>query len=63
MAAEIISISITSSDTNGKKQTTNVSYINSETPNAKLREFAEKLIALTGDTYISTTKITKDEVI
>lgn len=63
MAADIITISITSTDQSDKKQVTNVSYINPATPNAILREFAEKLIALTDDTYVSTKKITKGDVI
>ena len=63
MKADVITISITSRDSNGKKQTNNVSYINPQTPNDKLREFAEKLTALTEDTYVSTTKITKGSVI
>ncbi len=63
MAADVITISITSTDQSDKKQVTNVSYINPATPNAILREFAEKLIALTDDTYVSTKKITKGDVI
>ena len=63
MAADVITISITSTDQSDKKQVTNVSYINPATPNAILREFAEKLIALTNDTYVSTKKITKGDVI
>ena len=63
MAADVITISITSTDQSDKKQVTNVNYINPATPNAILREFAEKLIALTDDTYVSTKKITKGDVI
>lgn len=63
MAADVITISITSTDQSDKKQVTNVSYINPATPNVILREFAEKLIALTDDTYVSTKKITKGDVI
>lgn len=47
---------------NNKTRTTNVNYVNGSLSNATLIEFAQKLIALTTDTYSSTTKITKEEL-
>ena len=48
---------------NSKKNTTNVSYVNPNATNEKLREFAQMLVALTTDIYVGTTKITKESVI
>ena len=48
---------------NSKKNTTNISYVNPQATNEKLKEFAQMLIALTTDTYIGVTKITKESVI
>ena len=60
--AKVVTISIVTVNSSDKKQTTNVSYINPEATNENLREFASKLIALTDDTYLSMTKITKESV-
>ncbi len=60
--AKVVSISIVTVDNTNKKQTTNVNYVNPEATNEKLREFATKLTALTTDTYLSMTKITKESV-
>lgn len=46
-----------------KKRTINVSYINSAVENDKLKEFAEKIVDLTTDSYEGATKITKESVI
>ena len=61
--AKVISISINTKDNSGKKQTTNVNYINSEATNEKLAQFAQMLTALTTEIYYGTTKITKESVI
>ena len=58
-----ISIEIDTTTSSGKKNTTNVSYINPQATNEKLRQFAQMLVALTTDTYVGVTKITKESVI
>ena len=58
-----ISLEISTTTTSGRKNTTNVSYINPQATNEKLRQFAQMLIALTTDTYGGLTKITKESVI
>ena len=58
-----ISIEIETTTNSGKKNTTNVSYINPQATNDKLRQFAQMLVALTTDTYNGVTKITKESVI
>ncbi|MBQ3444107.1 MAG: hypothetical protein IJL12_05970 [Selenomonadaceae bacterium] len=58
-----ISIEIDTTNNYGKKNTTNVSYVNPQATNDKLRQFAQMLVALTNDTYERVTKITKESVI
>ena len=58
-----VSIEIDTTTTSGKKNTTNVSYVNPQATNEKLRQFAQMLVALTTDTYNGVTKITKESVI
>lgn len=58
-----VSIEISTTTTNSKKNTTNVSYVNPQATNEKLRQFAQMLVALTTDTYVGVTKITKESVI
>ena len=58
-----VSIEIDTTTTSGKKNTTNVSYVNPQATNEKLRQFAQMLVALTTDTYGGVTKITKESVI
>ena len=58
-----ISLEIVTSDDNAKKTTTTVAYINPQAENDKLKQFAQKLIMLTTDIYVGTTKITKESVI
>ena len=60
---KVISISINTTDQSGKKQTTNINYINPQATNEKLAQFAQMLTALTTEIYYSTTKITKESVI
>ena len=58
-----ISIEIETTSSSGRKNTTNVSYINPQATNDKLKQFAQMLVALTTDTYVGVTKITKESVI
>ena len=58
-----ISLVIQSTDTSAKKNTTTVTNINPEATNAQIKQLAQKLIAFTTDTYVSVTKITKEDVI
>lgn len=58
-----ISLEIETTSQTNKKNTTNISYINPQATNDKLRQFAQMLISLTTDTYNETTKITKESVI
>ena len=55
-----VSIEIKSKDTENKNVTTTISYVNGGTSDATLIQFAQQLIALTTDTYDSTTKVTKE---
>ena len=61
--AKTVTLSINTTDTSAKKQTTNVSNVNPQATNANLLQFAQMLVALTTDTYVSTSKITKESVI
>ena len=61
--AKKVTLSINTTDTIAKKQTTNVSNVNPQATNANLLQFAQMLVALTTDTYVSATKITKESVI
>ena len=58
-----VSIEIDTTTSSGKKNTTNISYVNPQATNEKLRQFAQMLVALTTDTYVGVTKITKESVI
>lgn len=58
-----ISLEISTTTNQGRKNTTNISYINPQATNEKLRQFAQMLVALTTDTYGGLTKITKESVI
>lgn len=60
---KVISIVISSTDSSSKKQTNTVSYINPTATNEQIRTFAQKIIALTTDTYNGVTKVTKESVI
>ncbi|MBR6439032.1 MAG: hypothetical protein IKS65_07620 [Bacteroidales bacterium] len=54
---------IQSTDSSAKKQTNTVTYINPTATNEQIRTFAQKIIALTTDSYVGVTKVTKEEVI
>ena len=61
--AKTVTLSITTTQSNEKKNITNVSNVNLTATNEKLSQFAQMLIALTTDTYVGATKITKESVI
>lgn len=61
--AKTVTLSINTTDINDKKQVTNVSNVNPQATNANLLQFAQILVALTTDTYVSAMKITKESVI
>ena len=54
---------IQSTDSSAKKQTNTVTYINPEATHEQIRTFAQKIIALTTDSYVGVTKVTKESVI
>jgi len=54
---------IQSTDSAAKKQTNTVTYINPTATNEQIRTFAQKIIALTTDSYVGVTKVTKESVI
>ncbi|MBR0288605.1 MAG: hypothetical protein IJQ82_06455 [Selenomonadaceae bacterium] len=60
---KVISLVISSTTSSAKKQTNIVSYINPAATNEQIRTFAQKIIALTTDTYNGVTKVTKESVI
>lgn len=57
-----VSIQVTTQDTNGKKQSDKIAYVNPEATDEQLTTFAEKLTELTSSTYIGTTKITEEAI-
>lgn len=60
---KVISMVIQSTDNLARKQTNTVTHINPEATNAQIRTFAQKIIALTTDSYQGVTKVTKESVI
>jgi len=58
-----VSIEIQTKTSLGKKSTINIQYVNPQATNEKLRQFAQMLVALTTDSYVGVTKITKESVI
>lgn len=57
-----VSIQIESRDTQDKKQTDKIAYVNPNATNEQLVEFAQMLNDLTTDRYIGTTKITEEVI-
>ncbi len=57
-----VSIEIKSTDLENKSVTTTVAYVNEEADNATLKQFGQQLTALTKNTFISVTKITKEAI-
>lgn len=60
--AKKTSITITTTDTNGKKTNDKIAYVNPEATNEQLVQFARMLVALTTSTYTSTTKVTEEDL-
>ena len=58
-----VSIEISTTTSNARKNTTNIVYVNPQATNEKLRQFAQMLVALTTDNYVGVTKVTKERVI
>ena len=58
-----VSIEIETETSDARKNKTNISYVNPQATNEKLRDFAIMLVALTVDSYVGITKITKESVI
>ena len=56
------SVSMKTTDTAGKKNTTTLSYVNPNASNEQLKTYAEKLASLTSDTYNGATKIEKTDL-
>lgn len=57
-----VSITITATDTNSSKISTNISDVNPEATNQELKTFAQMLNGLTTNSYVETTKITKETI-
>ncbi len=60
---KVISMVIHSTDNLAKKQTNTITCINPTATNEQIRTFAQKIIALTTDTFQGVTKVTKESVI
>ena len=61
--SKVISLVIQSTDDSDKKQTNTITNINPEATNEQIKTFAQKIIALTTDSYQGVTKVTKESVI
>jgi len=57
-----VSIQITSSDSNDKKVTDKISYVNPSATNEQLTDFAQLLASMTDNSYVATTKITEETI-
>lgn len=57
-----VSIQITTVDSNDKKGTDKIAYVNPNATNEQLTEFAQMLVAMTDNTYYATTKITEEDL-
>lgn len=57
------SLQINSSDTENKKVSTTVSYVNPEVTNATLKSFAQMLNGLTKNVFLTAVKVTKEGLI
>lgn len=57
-----VSIQVTSQDTETKKVTDKISYVNPQATNEQLVEFAQMLLNLSNNTYMATTKITEEAI-
>ena len=57
-----VSATITATDNTDKKLTTNITNINPEATNANIKTFAQMLNQLTTNSYVVTTKTTKEDI-
>ena len=57
-----VSIQIASTDTNDKKVTDKIAYVNPAATNEQLTTFAQMLLAMSDNQYMSTTKITEEAI-
>ena len=58
-----VSLEIRATDPEQKTVKTTITYVNSTVSSAILKEFAQKLTALTENTYEGATKITKEGIV
>lgn len=61
MATETL-LTLKTKDPEDRSVTTSIRYINPEAQDAVLKEYAQTLNALTQNTYVSLTKVTKEEI-
>lgn len=57
-----VSIQITSQNQADKKVTDKISYVNPQATNEQLTTFAQMLMAMSDNQYMSTTKITEEGI-
>lgn len=57
-----VSIQITSTDQSDKKVTDKIAYVNPAATNEQLTTFAQMLLAMSDNQYMSTTKITEEAI-
>lgn len=57
-----VSIKITSQNQSGTKVTDNIGYVNPTATNEQLTTFAQMLLAMSDNQYMSTTKITEEGI-
>lgn len=57
-----VSIKITSQNQSGNKVTDNINYVNPQATNEQLVQFAEMLLAMSDNQYMSTTKVTEEGI-
>lgn len=60
---KVVSISLSTSSQNGKKETMNFTYVNPQATNEQITTFANMIIGLSTNTLLTTTKITKELII
>lgn len=60
--ANNVSLKLEATDPWGNKTTTSISYVNPEASNLKLLQLAQKLNELTTNTYVSTSKVTTENI-
>lgn len=60
--ADIVKLQLNSTSSNGDLITTSINYANPNADNATLKLFAQKLNALTRNSYSATNKITTENI-